>query len=201
MQNTLKRECGQFALKLGWNLRFSSCFFNEWCKRTEFCNMQIVICGYDVWAEGHQSHLQHNMAKSNLYSCKSIMPKNVLASLALQNLMMFSHLLYSEYESKMAKITLAHLTADPQTFPCCVHPWVIGVWPIRCCNLCFSEKSDYYTVDSSGWICVRLATVSSNPDSLNQNKHLGSIIPCWKPLIENWQTNLKKSRTKLWTLY
>lgn len=60
--------------------------------------------------------------------------------------------------------------------------------------ICASVKvSDYYTVDSSSWICVQLTTVGSNPDSLNQNKHLGSIIPCWKPLIVNSQSTLSRA--------
>lgn len=68
--------------------------------------------------------------------------------------------------------------------------------------ICASVKvNDYCTVDSSGRICVRLTTVSSNHESLNQNKHLGSIIPCWKPLIVSLQFTLSKAglSTKLWT--
>lgn len=93
--------------------------------------------------------------------------------------------------SKMLKITLAHLTADTKMVLLCVQPSDFGVRPIRQSAICSSVKvSDYYTADSSSWMCVRLTTVSSNPDSLNQKKHLGSIMPCWKPLIVNSQSTL-----------
>lgn len=127
-----------------------------WMKETEsvklFCitfttmnggraiNFAASILRYIAMIHGlkDSTHLQHNMAKSSLCSRRSIMPKNVLASLA--NLMMFSNILYCEFWTKMLKITLAHLTADTQMFPCCVHPSVIGIWPIRHRNLCLSKS-------------------------------------------------------------
>lgn len=55
------------------------------------------------------------------------------------------------------------------------------------------KVNGYYTVDCSSWNCVHLTTVSSKHKSLNQSKHLDSIIPCWKPLIVNLQSTLSKA--------
>lgn len=170
MQNTVMKACGYSALWLDkdvWD--FVVIFFNESCKRNEFCNTHIVICGYDAWAEGQHSHLQHNMFKSNLYSCRSIMPKNVLASLALQ-ISWCSDTFYILNMSLKCRKLLWHIS---QQKPKCSHA-VCTPQSLESdqsdAAICASVKvSDYYTVDSSGWICVRLNTVSSNPDSLNQN--------------------------------
>lgn len=114
---------------------------------------------------------------------------------------MFSKLLYCEIGSKMPKITLALLTADTQMLSvvCALQSLESDQSDTA---ICASVKvNDYYTVDSSSWICVRLTTVRSNSDSLNQNKHLGSIIPCWKPLIVNSLSTLSRMglNTELWT--
>lgn len=155
-----------------------------------FAASMFVKCGYDTWAERQPAHLPHNIAKSNLYSCRSIMPKNVLASLALHVSWCSSALCIVNLGLKCWKL---HWHTSQQTSKC----------PHAACTpqslesdqsdtaICAPVKvSDYYTADSSSWICVRLTTVSSNHDSLNQNKHLGSIIPCWKPLIVNSQSTL-----------
>ena len=142
---------------------------------------------------------QPNTAKSNLYSCRSIMPKNALATPALQiswrsaafyivNLGLKCRKLHWHTSQQTPKCSRAVLT--PQSLESDQSDTAI----------CASVKvSDYYRVDSSSWICVRLTTVSSNHESLNQNKHLGSIIPCWKPLIVNSQFHLEQSWAKHWT--
>lgn len=110
------------------------------------------------------------------------------------HLVMFSSLLYCEFGSKMTKIALAHLTADTQMFPCCVHPSVIGIRPIRHRNLCLSKSerllhSRQFKLD----LCSAHNCLLQNHDSLNQNKHLGSIIPRWKPLIGKSQSTLSRA--------
>lgn len=133
------------------------------------------------------------MAKSNLYSCRSIMPKNVLARLALQiswcsaafyivNLCLKCRKLHWHTSQQTPKCS--RVVCTPQSLESDQSDTAI------CASV---NVSDYYTVDSSSWICVRLTTVSSNTDSLNQNKHLGSIIPCWKPLIVNSQSTLSRA--------
>lgn len=49
--------------------------------------------------------------------------------------------------------------------------------------------------------CVWLTTVSTKHESLNQNKHLGSIIACWQPLIVTLQSTLNFAAlsAELWT--
>lgn len=49
--------------------------------------------------------------------------------------------------------------------------------------------------------CVWLTTVSTKHESLNQNKHLGSIIACWQPLIVSLQStlNIAELSAELWT--
>lgn len=87
---------------------------------------------------------QQNMANSNLYSCRSVMPKNVLASLALQFSRCSAASYIANFSLKSRKIALAPLTADiqmcPVPPPCCVHPSVTGIQPIRYCNLCLSKR-------------------------------------------------------------
>ncbi len=116
---------------------------------------------------------------------------------------MFSRLLYCEFGSKMLKIALAHLTADTRVPVLSATPPPESLESDQSDSaICASVKvSDYNTVDGSSWICVRLTTVSSNHESLNQNKHLGSIMPCWKPLIVSSQFTLSRAglSTKLRT--
>ena len=124
--------------------------------------------------------------------------KECLGTSCAANLSAFSSLLYCEFQSKMPKIALAPLTADIQM---CFPPPPPAVYTPQSLEsnqsdtaICARVKeSDYYTVDSSSWIRARLTTVSSNHESLNQNKHLGSIIPCWKPLIVNFAIHLEQS--------
>lgn len=49
--------------------------------------------------------------------------------------------------------------------------------------------------------CVWLTTVSTKHESLNQNKHLGSIKACWQPLLVNLQSTLNRAElsAELWT--
>lgn len=136
---------------------------------------------------------QHNMVKWNLCSCRSIMPKNALASHTLQ----ISWCSAAFYIVNLClKCWKLHWHTSRQTPKCsCVvcTPQSLE-YDQSDTAICASVKvSDYYTVDSSSWICVWLTTVSSNTDSLNQNKHLGSIIPCWKPLIINSQSTLSEA--------
>lgn len=154
--------------------------------------IHIVTCGFDTWAEGQHSHLHHNMAKWNLYSCKPIMPKNVLASLALQISCCSAALYIVKLGLKCWKL---HWHTSQQSPKCSDAVWAPQSLDSDQSDraICASVKvSDYYT-DSSSWICLWLTTVSSNPDSLNQNKHLGSILSCWKPLIVNSQSTLSRS--------
>lgn len=174
--------------------KYNCPYFSTKCDgRNQFCSIHIVTCGFDTWAEGQHSHLQHNMAKWNLYSCKTILPKNVLASLALQISCCSAALYIVKLGLKCRKLHWHTSQQSPK--------WSDAVCVPQSLDsdqsdgaICASVKvSDYYTVDSSSWICVWLTTVGSNPDSLNQNKHLGSIISCWKPLIVNSQSTLSRS--------
>lgn len=111
--------------------------------------------------------------------------------------MIFSSLLYCEIESKMPKTS----QQTPKWSSAVGTPQSLESDQLDTA-VCLSVKvSDYYTEDRSSWICVWLTTVSSSPDSLNQNTHLGSIIPCWKPLIVNSQSTLSRAglNTELWT--
>lgn len=49
--------------------------------------------------------------------------------------------------------------------------------------------------------CVWLTTISTKHESLNQNKHWGSIIACWQPLIVSLQStlNIVELSAELWT--
>lgn len=49
--------------------------------------------------------------------------------------------------------------------------------------------------------CVWLTTVSTKYETLNQNKHLGSIIVSWQPSIVSLQStwNLAELSAELWT--
>lgn len=154
MQNTFRRACGQPALSI----------LKCWLLNEPF-SIRVVICSYGMLADGQHSHLQHN-AKSNLRSCRSIMPKNVLASLALQiswcsaaffivNLGLKCRKLHWHTSQQTAKCS--HAACTPQSLESDQSDTAI----------CASVKvSDYYTVDSSSWICVCGSPLSAPTISL-----------------------------------
>lgn len=72
-------------------------------------------------------------------------------------------------------------------------PHLLGIDQSDVTICAWVKVNDYYTVDCSSWNCVHLTTVSSKHKPLNQNKHLDSIIPCWKSLIVNLQSTLSKA--------
>lgn len=170
------------------------CFFfsnSEWTKENEFCTNRVLF-GNDTWVEEQHPHLQHNTAKSNHYTCRSITPKNVLASLA-----QISWCLAASYVVNLGvKFWKLHWRTSQQSPKCCrAVPTLQSLESDQLDTaICASVKmSDYYTADSSSWICAWLTTVSSSPHSLNQNKHLGSIIPSWRPLIVRSQSTFSRT--------
>lgn len=195
MQSWSKR--GVWSLRHQWFISANVIFFSS---VSDERRMQHPCCDR-WWHVGCRTALspatQQNMANSNLYSCRSVMPKNVLASLALQFSRCSAASYIANFSLKCRKIALAPLTADIQMCP--VPPPAVYTPQSLESNqsdtaICaWVKESDYYTADSSSWIRARLTTVSSNHESLNQNKHLGSIIPCWKPLIVSSQSTLSKA--------
>lgn len=150
------------------------------------------------WRTALSPATKQNTANSNLYSCRSVMPKNVLATHALQISQCSAASYIANFCLKCRKL---HWRPSQQTSKCVPPPPTPAVYTPQSLEsnqsdtaICaWVKESDYYTVDSSSWIRAQLTTVSSNHESLNQNKHLGSIIPCWKPLIVNSQSTLSKA--------
>lgn len=60
------------------------------------------------------------------------------------------------------------------------------------------KMNGYCTVDCSGWNCVHLTTISSKHKSLDQSKHLDSIIPCshWSSICNQPWVKLCKVQNK-----
>lgn len=151
--------------------------------------------------EGRLPRLRHSTAKSTLYTCRHHCAKECAGISRSANLVMPGGLVCCEFECKMLKIALARPAAGTRMLPCT--PQSLESDQLDAA-ICASVKvSDYYTADSSSWIRARLTTVSSSPDSLNQNKHLGSIIPSWRPLIVKSQSTLSRTglNTKLQTQF
>lgn len=90
----------------------------------------LLFLSHSAPSSVYFSHPQH-LAKSDPYSCRSIMPKNVLASHAL-----FSSLLHCEFGSNLTKNCIGTPRSIHLNVPVVSASSVFGVRPISEHNLC-----------------------------------------------------------------